>query len=361
MLTDTACPGQSPRSRSKASCHRLTPGSASRRLTSHRGAGLAIALAALAGQAQAQVSIPPDFTADQQVTVNGEYLPPGSFETQPFSDSYTGNSLGSSEYDFSSQPGITQGKVTWNNQIDAQGFIRTSSELTINHTFGDEDFTKLTVDASNTVSYFDFLKVRDVAPPGSPEVVPFDQPYIIRFQTHLSGNLTSTVNYSDPSIDGAGKATYQSTVQYSGRIASTSGDADTPFDIGDTFSDNAGFPFGANVDESDTISVNVFFQDQTFRLDDGVFFGFDYTDSFSVDIGGIDAGSIDITMTNDLGSTVITTASIFDLDGNLMPTLRAYSEQYDYELAPNPVPLPAAAWLFGSALLGLGWIRRRQR
>jgi len=27
--------------------------------------------------------------------------------------------------------------------------------------------------------------------------------------------------------------------------------------------------------------------------------------------------------------------------------------------AVNPVPLPAAAWLFGSALLGLGFMRRR--
>jgi len=30
-------------------------------------------------------------------------------------------------------------------------------------------------------------------------------------------------------------------------------------------------------------------------------------------------------------------------------------------LNANPVPVPAAAWLFGSALAGLGWVRRRPR
>jgi hypothetical protein len=29
-------------------------------------------------------------------------------------------------------------------------------------------------------------------------------------------------------------------------------------------------------------------------------------------------------------------------------------------IAYNIVPIPAAVWLFGSALAGLGWIRRRQ-
>ena len=29
-------------------------------------------------------------------------------------------------------------------------------------------------------------------------------------------------------------------------------------------------------------------------------------------------------------------------------------------VAVNVVPIPAAAWLFGSALLGLGWFRRKQ-
>jgi MYXO-CTERM domain-containing protein len=186
----------------------------------------------------------------------------------------------------------------------------------------------------------------------------------------LTGNLSSIVNYDNPNNDGAIKATYFSNVEYSGRIASTNGDADTPFEIGDTFSEKPSnsFRFGSNVNESDTILVDVFFVDQLFRLDDGVFFGYDYTDFFSIDIDNIDAGSIDISMTNDLGSTAVTTASVYDLNGNLMPFLRPYSETFGFEFAPiegvvvppTPAPAPATAWLFGAALLGLGAARRRR-
>lgn len=36
------------------------------------------------------------------------------------------------------------------------------------------------------------------------------------------------------------------------------------------------------------------------------------------------------------------------------------SGSFDFALEIIPVPVPAAAWLFGSALAGLGWLRRKQ-
>ncbi|MGI9292134.1 MAG: VPLPA-CTERM sorting domain-containing protein [Gammaproteobacteria bacterium] len=74
-------------------------------------------------------------------------------------------------------------------------------------------------------------------------------------------------------------------------------------------------------------------------------------------------------------------ASVFvDADGNAVATRQSYRSGWDAsnldplqyrKQYPNPeygsflvrtsvVPIPAAAWLFGSALAGLGWLRRRQ-
>ena len=325
--------------------------------------GLAVALALAifpVTQAQAQTFDPtPRITAGQIVTVEGRT----SFDAPLVTDSYMmENGLGSGEYDFSSFPGIQRGSLSWDNSLDAQGFVRSKSELNIYNDFSvdeTDNFVELFVQATNYVSYFDLLQVRDLAPEGSPDRAPFDQPYIIRFQTRLTGDLTNTVNYNNLS-ETAIKAEYFTLVEFSGRFASTGGDADTPFEIGDTYKMQDAFPVDENVNESDTILVDVFFEDQVFDIRDGIFFSFEYEDFFEVDIDNIETGSIDILMENDFGSTIKTTASIFDTDGNLMPFLRAYSETFDYEMELNPVPIPAAAWLFGSALLGLGVLKRRK-
>ena len=61
-------------------------------------------------------------------------------------------------------------------------------------------------------------------------------------------------------------------------------------------------------------------------------------------------------LTNAGGTVSMLSATIYNLDANTdaaaipsLPTVTA-----------SVVPLPAAAWLFGSALAGLGWMRRRK-
>lgn len=70
-------------------------------------------------------------------------------------------------------------------------------------------------------------------------------------------------------------------------------------------------------------------------------------------------GSIDIKMQNELRQTIVTTASAYDSNGNLLPDARVISSS-GYVYAPNPGPLPAAAWLFGSALVALGLVKRKK-
>jgi len=36
-------------------------------------------------------------------------------------------------------------------------------------------------------------------------------------------------------------------------------------------------------------------------------------------------------------------------------------DEYAYSVVPSIVPIPAAVWLFGSALAGLGWVGRKQK
>ena len=59
------------------------------------------------------------------------------------------------------------------------------------------------------------------------------------------------------------------------------------------------------------------------------------------------------------------TTTMIDIDKSVEELMKSfYSDTYStdqfYTLAGNAIPVPAAAWLFGSALLGLVGIKRRQ-
>jgi hypothetical protein len=82
--------------------------------------------------------------------------------------------------------------------------------------------------------------------------------------------------------------------------------------------------------------------------------------------GGVDPGSIDV-------RTADWTNVVFDNDWGAVHSVQIGHQhtvsQISYGTVYNPsidnfvatvVPIPAAAWLFGSAVAGLGWFRRRQ-
>lgn len=97
------------------------------------------------------------------------------------------------------------------------------------------------------------------------------------------------------------------------------------------------------------------------------------TSSFdaSGDSGGIQRWTLDdeilpLNDPSDLLGTPWTESSSMSL--NIQNTLQAYTDengetawiQKKVTLSVSEVPVPAAVWLFGSALAGLGWLRRRQ-
>lgn len=333
--------------------HKFAP----HQLRNYRLNGLVAALVlAVSPVVNADIIHPPIFTANQTVNVNGQYLPPNTdiFSPPPppvaFSDSYTGNKLGESEYDFSSVPGITKGVTTWSNSIDDLGFVRTDSELYISHVFGNFDsFDNLKVEVSNTVSYYDSISRANLGG---------FLAYAI-FETTLTGKSDNIVVYSNPLDDGAFNATYQTGVTFSSQLANSRGGADEAFEVANTESVTSGF-FGSNIQETASINVDIDFAQQSTL--GAVFFSFDYTDIFSVDIEGIDAGSIDIFMQNDLGSTVVTTASWYDENGLLLP-FSVISESgfvYAQNAVMSSVSEPVPLVLFGAGLAVLGWSRRKK-
>ncbi|MCB1841495.1 MAG: PEP-CTERM sorting domain-containing protein, partial [Halioglobus sp.] len=317
----------------------------------------ALALALLPA-AQAGATI---LTASQSVTITGKYLPdpiPNPNAPDPrvdFSDRYNGSSLGASTFDFSSNPGIDDGSVFWFSTIDPDGFVRTASDLRLNHSFGGEDFTDLKVEVNSTVSYADTITTND--PNGA----------FFRFQTRLTGNLFNQVTYDNPQAGGASRAVYQTDASFSSRIANTGGDADETFKVRETDSTlpRPGI-FGSNVDESKLLIADILFEDLLFR-GSAIFFGWDYSDNFLIDIAGIDIGSIDILMQNELRQTIVTTASVYDANGVLLPDARVISTESGYVYAPiggsveppNPVPVPSSALLLLLGCLALSLRRLR--
>jgi hypothetical protein len=105
------------------------------------------------------------------------------------------------------------------------------------------------------------------------------------------------------------------------------------------------------------LNSSVIFKDLLWR-GQAVFFDWSYSELFQVDIEGIDAGSIDIQMQNDLSNTIITRASVFDANGNWLADYAVQSSAgFDYAqisaATPNPVNTPSVAGLLLCSFIGL--------
>jgi hypothetical protein len=118
------------------------------------------------------------------------------------------------------------------------------------------------------------------------------------------------------------------------------GDGTTAFDL---YIWEVGEAEGSTVDVSADglawTNVGTILSDDTLGL--GIF-----TYGFDIDAAGFGIGD------------VLTYVRLTDL--NLMETSSPRGSDFDAIGAIPTVPIPAAVWLFGSALAGLGWLRRRQ-
>ncbi|MBT8422392.1 MAG: VPLPA-CTERM sorting domain-containing protein [Gammaproteobacteria bacterium] len=128
------------------------------------------------------------------------------------------------------------------------------------------------------------------------------------------------------------------TVQFTDNVVD--GDGTSAFDL---FIWEVGVAEGSTVeisaDGSAWTTVGTIEADDTLGL--GVF-----TYGFDVDAAGFGIGD------------VFTFVRLTDL--NLMDTSSPRGSDFDAIGGVTTVPVPAAVWLFGSALVGLGWLRRRR-
>jgi hypothetical protein len=309
-------------------------------------------------------------SSSQSVNVSGKYLPDNPANVPDprldLSASYSGNNTGgTSDFDFDlSDKGIDSGRAYWDIGI-SQSSLRSVSDLRIQHDFSSQaQFTDLSVNVSSNVSYADTITVRDL----STGQLATPTNLFVRFEVGITGELYNDVIYDNPSIGGASVANYSSEANFSSRIANSSGDANEDWQIASTNSEHSNGIFGSNVLEREFINSNVTFQDLLWN-GQAIFFGWDFTEMFEVEIEGIDVGSIDINLQNDLGNTFVTRASVFDADGNWLSNYAVESsEGFNYEqissLANTPLPVPApssALSFFALALFGSQMLRKKRK
>ncbi|GAB5378818.1 MAG: hypothetical protein Alis3KO_02480 [Aliiglaciecola sp.] len=299
-------------------------------------------------------------SSSQSANVSGKYIPPMSFDLVDMSNSYNGNNQGGiSLFDFDlADKGIQNGSVGWDIGIEP-GTVKSFSDLRLTHNFGNgSDFSDLHIDVSSRISYGDTVTIRDLLPNQSP--VPNN--LFVRFEVALSGNLFNIVNYNDPSVDGASLANYFSSASFGSTIGNSAGQANQDVTMSQTSSTHSNGVFNNNVNEFSVLNSSVIFEDLLWSHQ-AIFVDWSYSELFDIDIESIDAGSIDIHMQNDLGSTLITRASVFDENGNWLPNYVVESSGgFDYDnisnlVAPNPTPRPVNApgtmSLFVLPLLGM--------
>ena len=102
-----------------------------------------------------------------------------------------------------------------------------------------------------------------------------------------------------------------------------------------------------------------------------------YVPGWGTDLSGLkittDTSSVEVSLVLNLDSTNVgvtlkladpftpTTGSLLDLSESKWEDFDGGNHPFiSGSIEPNVVPLPAAAWLFGSALLGLGVVKRRK-
>ncbi|WP_371194110.1 hypothetical protein [Glaciecola sp. SC05] len=304
-------------------------------------------------------------TSNQSVNVSGKYIPlnPPNVPDprKDLSTSYNGsNTGGTSEFDFElADKGIDNASAFWQVNID-QGRLKTYADLSIKHDFmNSPSFTDLNVDMQSTISYDDTITVRRLVPSQDP--VPTN--LYVRFQVDLTGDLFNTVNYLDPSQGGATTANYFTDSSFFSRIANSRAQASEEWQVESTSSYHSNGVFGSNVDEFANLNASVVFEDLLWK-GSAIFFDWTYSELFNVEIEGIDAGSIDLRMTNDLSNTIITRASVFDANGNWLPEYVVQSGGgFDYAqmfvgTPVTPVSAPSIASLVLLSFLGISMRRR---
>lgn len=86
---------------------------------------------------------------------------------------------------------------------------------------------------------------------------------------------------------------------------------------------------------------------------------------FNVYASGLDCPDYcDYSLTLSFGSALTNSGGAISLGGNEVlagPTWGLLGERYIISGSVSAVPVPAAVWLFASALAGLGWLKRRQK
>ena len=281
----------------------------------------------------------------QVIGFNYKYIPQNSFEIVSGNQRNLGSSFDGLEFNPTIE-GLQTANARFSNTVNPLGQFKTRANLEImtDNNQVDDYLTEINVGMNQSVQFIDQFQVND------------PNAFSVRFLSIVTGSLSHEIG-SFGEFASMGPASYENKVNFMALGSSLSEELKNSFP--------GGFE-PAPVNGSKSVTLDIISTDLQLDSLGQSLFSWEFTESIVLELTRLDVGKIDATFENDLSNTINLYASVYDINGDIIPNAQVESAfGFTYEQIPTsalaPVPVPAAAWLFISGLIGLAWKGRKSR
>ncbi|MCP3869110.1 MAG: hypothetical protein GY703_13605 [Gammaproteobacteria bacterium] len=292
-----------------------------------------------------------EIIASQSIKANWQYLVEDNFDALDSSYNNQTSSLGSQTQELNIN-GTSRSEVTMTTNVENTNQVRSYTRVNVDSAFDSHFYlSDFEVSTTNSANYYDQVTYQD-----SPGGV-----YIFKFASLITGKMG---HLGDVRGEGGESASVEK-MKIENRVDFFGGAVGRPgveSDFKEISNESEGFD-PADLDEIKDVSFLIFFADIIYDGSGPLDFSYVYSESIDIDFDSIDAFSASAAATNSFMTTVTTYATVYDIDGNLLPAARVSStDGFVYEpissMSGSTIPTPSTFLLLLPGLLVMAWRKR---